>query len=132
MLYRWIARRQVEPAWRSLSGRDLDKLPLADDMHFSFAGDHALAAELSSAADVRTWVAALFERLPGLRFKPHEIVVDGPPWNTRVVSLYTAMLRDQPAYRGSHFVRMRWGRVIDERVLPDTQAVAKLAPIDNA
>ena len=41
MLYRWIARRQVEAAWRNLSGRDLDKLPLADDMHFSFAGDHA-------------------------------------------------------------------------------------------
>ena len=33
-------------------------------------------------------------------------------------------------YRGAHFSWVRWGRVVEENVLPDTQAVARLAPPD--
>jgi ketosteroid isomerase-like protein len=129
-VYSWLLRRKVLALWAQLSAGELDALPLAENIRFSFVGDHALAVELHSAQELRAWLRALFERFPGLRFDVAEVVVSGPPWSLRTATRYTAVRDGRVLYRGAQFTRVRWGRVVEEHVLPDTQAVARLAPAE--
>jgi ketosteroid isomerase-like protein len=129
MVYRWLLRRQIRAGFEGLSPRDIDTLPLADNIHFTYLGDHALAIEAHSADEVRAWLREqLFGRIPGLRFEVQDLLVDGPPWATRAAIRYRALDGDKLVYRGVSFVRMSWARIVEERVLPDTQAVAAFAP----
>ena len=127
-MYAWLIRRRVLALWARLSAGEPDALPLAENMRFSYVGDHALAVELHSAQELRAWLRALFERFPGLRFDIAEVVVSGPPWSLRTATRYAAVRDGRVLYHGAQFTQIRWGRVVEEHVLPDTQAVARLAP----
>ena len=128
MVYGWLIRRQVLANWRVLSTHDVDRLPLHDDIRFTFAGDHDLAVEARSADEVRAWLRALFTRFPRLRFEVDEVVAGGPPWSLRIASRYRAVQDGETIYRGAQFAWVRNGRLVEEHVLPDTQAVARHAP----
>ena len=56
-------------------------------------------------------------------------MVVGPPWNTRVATRFTAHVTTSDGRtfvnRGMQYARLRWGRIIEDRVYPDTQAVAE-------
>ena len=99
----------------------------AQQSHFIFRGDSRLAADLYTKPEIARWLRDLMQE--GLRWEIHDIVVAGPPWNTRFVTCFTvSTLRrpdgSQPAYRGVQYARLRWGRVQLDDILPDTQAVA--------
>jgi hypothetical protein len=52
------------------------------------------------------------------------MIVEGAPWSTRVATRYAAIREGQLVYRGVQFTRIVWGKVVEERILPDTQALA--------
>lgn len=114
--------------WALLSAHDVDALPLAEDVRFSFVGDHDLAVEARSAAEMRAWLRALFQRFPRLRFDVDEMVMGGPPWSLRAATRYTAVQDGKAIYRGTQFALIKWGQVVEEHVLPDTQALERIAP----
>jgi hypothetical protein len=64
----------------------------------------------------------LFRRLPGLRFEVEEIVVEGGPWSTRMAR-YATKCDGKLIYRGVQFTRIAWGKLVEERVLPDPKAL---------
>ncbi|GAA5160723.1 hypothetical protein GCM10023321_43870 [Pseudonocardia eucalypti] len=59
---------------------------------------------------MRRYVRAGFEAL--------DVLVDGPPWAMRAAIRYRVLDGDKLAYRGTSFVRMSWGRIVEARVLP--------------
>ncbi len=71
---------------------------------------------------------------PLRRFRPqftvHEVVVKGPPWNTRVCT--RGEVRMELATGGVYvnqwcqFVHLSWGRIQEDRIYLDTQLVAAL------
>lgn len=125
MIYRWLVRRQALRLWECLSDQRIDELPLADDVHFVYLGDHALAADLHGAEALRSWLRdELLGRLPGLRFGVEEMIVEGGPWSTRAATRYIATRDGQLIYRGVQFTHVVWGKLVEERILPDTQALA--------
>jgi hypothetical protein len=66
--------------------------------------------------------------LPGLRLTLADLVVVGWPWNTTVVArlTVTATLADGTPYANEaiQWIRLRWGRMIDDYVLEDTARLA--------
>lgn len=128
MLYAPLLRRRVVALWEKLTPEGIEGIPLADDIRFSYLGDHAMAIEATSADELRGWLHAMFERFPGLRFEVHEVVVDGPPWSLHTATRYSAVHEGRTLWQGTQFTHIRWGKVIRENVLPDTQAVARVAP----
>jgi ketosteroid isomerase-like protein len=125
MIYRWFVRKRALVLWERLSDQRIDEIPLADGIHFVYLGDHPLAADLHGAEAERAWLRdELFRRLPGLRFEVEDMIVEGGPWSTRVATRYAAIRNGQLVYRGVQFTRIVWGKVVEERVLPDTQALA--------
>lgn len=107
-----------------MSEHRIDDLPLAGDVRFVFLGDHALAADLRGADALRGWLRDLFTRFPRLRFEPEATVVEGGPWSMRIATRYVAVQDGQPVYRGCTFQRVVWGKLAEERILPDTQMIA--------
>lgn len=124
MIYRFLVRRGAQIGWQRLSDQRVDELPLADDVHFVFLGDHELAADLRGAEALRGWLRELFTRFPRLRFEMQDIVTEGGPWSTRVATRYTATQDGEPVYRGVQFARVVWGKLAEERIQPDTQMLA--------
>ena len=125
MLYHRLVRRQALALWDKLSDQRIDEIPMAADVHFVYLGDHALATDLRGADAMRSWLRdELFRRLPGLRFDVEEILVEGGPWSTRLATRYAARRDGQLVYRGVQFTHIVWGKLVEERVLPDTKALA--------
>ena len=89
MIYRWFVRKQAQALWDRLSDQRIDEIPIADDVHFVYLGDHPLATELRGADAMRAWLRdELFGRLPGLRFEVEDMIVEGGPWSTRMATRY--------------------------------------------
>jgi ketosteroid isomerase-like protein len=125
MLYRRFVRKQALALWNRLNDQRFDDIPLADDVHFVYSGDHSLATELHGANAMRTWLRdELFGRLPGLRFEVEEIIIEGGPWSTRMATRYAAKRDGKLVYRGVQFTRIVWGKLVEERVFPDPKALS--------
>jgi ketosteroid isomerase-like protein len=113
-----LNRREVEP----VLGR------FTPDAHFRFRGDHPLGADLRGPDAIRAWFARAFDLLPDLCFGVDDVTVAGAPWRLRVVTRYTARGTGRDgrpfSYEGVQFLRVRWGRVAEDLLYPDTQAIA--------
>jgi ketosteroid isomerase-like protein len=128
-MYRMIVRRIATKAYRSLCAGDYESVvaSFAPDAVLCFAGDHALGGRLEGVELVRLWFQRLFRLFPDLQFQPVAIAVSGMPWNTLVATRFVVQARlpsGQP-YRneGMQYMRLRWGRVVEDRLYEDTQAL---------
>jgi ketosteroid isomerase-like protein len=123
----WIVGR----VFRHLIGKlnEGDAAPVvrlfARDARFVFPGDSSFGGEYVGKREIATW----FERFVSLRphFTIHGVTTAGPPWNMRAAVRFSDRM---PTYgyanEGVICLRMRWGRVIEDRTYLDTEKVAAL------
>ncbi|WP_051425695.1 nuclear transport factor 2 family protein [Jiangella gansuensis] len=130
-MYHRIVRAKVRRLWDRIAETGDFQLAVAlaaPDVRFRFVGDPPYGAELRGRDAFARWFEQTQENLPGLRLRPADIVVKGWPWNTTVVVRLTisATLADGSAYtnEGVQWVRLRWGRMVDDYVLEDTARLA--------
>ena len=126
MIARWIAHTMYLRGLRALERGDVDTLlqSFAGDCTLTFAGDSPLGAKLSKPAELRSWFERFGRLLPNPRFEIRRIVISGPPWNQRLAS--HAIIRssiDGEPYENQfcHFLHLRWGKVVDDLIVEDTQ-----------
>lgn len=130
-MYGWLVERMVRRTYERMNRRDLAPVlaRFAPDAHFRFAGRHALATDCRSKTEIAEWFRMLFARIPTLHFDVEEVVVRGTPALTRFCTRYTATAvapnGARLLYDGVQYARIVWGKVIDDLVYPDTQAVAE-------
>jgi ketosteroid isomerase-like protein len=128
-MYRMIVASKVRATWRSIAAGDVEAAGrMADaNMRFRFVGDTALGADLSGREAFMDWFRATGQRLPGLSFEVRDVLVGGWPWDTRVAVRLdiSAPLVDGTIYRneGVQWLRLRWGRMVDDWVIEDTIAL---------
>jgi ketosteroid isomerase-like protein len=130
-MYRRIVARRIRATFASLSRGDYEPVVrrFVDDGVLEMKGDHALGGERRGRDAVEAWFAATWTRyFPGLQVLPLDVVVTGPPWNTRIATRFDvrATLPDGTDYRnqGMQYLRLRWGRVLEDRLYEDTQRLA--------
>ncbi len=127
---RWLVRILVTRGYRAL--RFGDAAPVArlfrSAARFRFAGSHSWAIDTNDIHQIESW----FERFAAL--KPElvvlDVVVNGPPWNMSTCVIFDDAFRDPSgqvvyANHGVQYLRLRWGKVILDKVHLDTQQVAK-------
>lgn len=128
-MYRLIVRRIARSTFRRLNAGDYEAVLRMFATHsvFAFSGDHALAGVLHDG-EARRWFERAHRLLPGHRLDPQEIVVGGPPWNTLVAThfIIRSPLPSGSTYvnEGMQLLRLRWGRVVEDRLFEDSQALA--------
>jgi ketosteroid isomerase-like protein len=122
-----IVRQQVRKAFRSLSRGEAEPVlaQFSDSIRFRFSGDHVMGGERVGVEAVREWFRLVFALFPGIELEPQTVVVNGWPWNTVVATRFTvrATLRDGRPYQneGMQFLRLRWGKAVEDRLYEDTQ-----------
>ncbi|GLW74099.1 hypothetical protein Kpho02_63970 [Kitasatospora phosalacinea] len=128
-MYHAITRARVRALWRRIGTGDYRAAvaTAAPDLRFRFAGDTPVSAEFVGRDAFAEWFRALYERFPGLRLTPREVIVRGWPWRTTVVVRLdvTATLADGTPYRNEavQWLTLRWGRMTADEVLEDTKAL---------
>jgi ketosteroid isomerase-like protein len=129
-MYSWTVRQALRRLEKQLNAGEVDKLmtAFADDALLVFPGDNSFAGDHRGKAAIRAWL----ERFVALRpdFKLHDVAAAGPPWNMRIAFRFSDHITapDGFEYRntGAEWMRLRWGKVVEQRVALDTQKVAEL------
>jgi len=122
-----IVRFRVARAYAALAAGDARPAvkAFAKDGRFFFPGDHVIAADCLGTMAITAW----FERFA--RLHPHfellDVIVGGPPWNMRCMIRFADQIGDDYTNEGVQYVRLRWGRIVLDRIYLDTQAVAEWA-----
>jgi ketosteroid isomerase-like protein len=115
--YHAVVRSKILNAFRGLTNHDarLALDVMADDVTYTFEGDHALGGTRVSRRGVEHWFGRLFRLLPG-RFVIRSVDVTGWPWSTRVVTEFDHYVvpPDGPAYwgAGTQVIDLRWGAAV--------------------
>jgi len=121
-----VARRKYTSGLAALERGDLDALlqEFDDELEFSFAGDSPLGASLHSRGALRLWFERLHRLMPHPTFEVHEVLVQGWPWDLRLAiraSINSTVLGEPYRNDFGQFLRLRWMRVTEDRVIEDTE-----------
>jgi ketosteroid isomerase-like protein len=121
---RWMIRRNV----RALAGGDPGPLlaGYADDAVLVFPGESSWGGEHRGKVAIEAFLRRFLE--VGLVGRVHEILVNGPPWNTRVAVLFSDRAHDEHGNvvyenRAVLFARARWGKITYQEDFEDTHKV---------
>jgi hypothetical protein len=94
---------------------------MAPDIRFCFPGTSSFAADTATDVELKAWIA----RFAALR--PHyeilDVLVAGPPWNTRVAVRLRDRIGDDYTNEGMQYLRMRWGKMVADEVFVDTERI---------
>lgn len=141
-MYKATVRKLVRHGVAKLNAGDPDFLLslAAPDIELAFAGDNSWSAMHRPVEKGRTAFVthrgidearSFAERFvaEGIRFEIEEILVNGPPWNTRVaIRAHDYVVgpdgRDSYNNRFVDFIQIRWGRMHRFEVYEDTERVA--------
>jgi ketosteroid isomerase-like protein len=147
--YHAVVRSKILKAFRGLTNHDAAPALaiMAEDVEYTFEGDHALGGTRVTRQGVERWFGRLFRLLPG-PFVIRSVEVSGWPWSTRVVTSFEHQVSppEGPGYWGAavQTIEVRWGtavrirtRVLDmDRLVKTLDALAatgtreaKAAPI---
>lgn len=137
-MYRWIVARQLRKTFAHLNDGDWQYMVdgLAPEFSYRFYGDHELAGDRRSREAIGEWGRRIFQLLPGLNFIVEDVLVAGPPWNTRVAARPSVSARLPSGGRYQNvafqFVRLRLGKVTEIATLEDTQELARSLELARA
>ncbi|MBX3084923.1 MAG: nuclear transport factor 2 family protein [Anaerolineae bacterium] len=125
-MYHAIVEQKVRQGFREMSKGNYQAAVelFAEDVYFSFSGDHAMGGECRTKAQVSQWFARLYRIFPGIQFEVRSVTVSGWPWNTTATTQFTvrATMRDGQPYQNQamQFVRLRWGKIVEDIIFEDT------------
>src|SRR5436305_2111474 len=130
-MYKAIVRFKVRQTLGRFSRGELDQAMgvFGPDSVFSFYGNHALGGELHGDEEIRRFFDRAYRLFPGTTIEPVAVVVSGWPWNTVLATRFhvRATLPDGSEYRneGMQYARLRWGRIVEDRLFEDTQTLVE-------
>ena len=101
----------------------------ASDVRFVFPGNNSWACDIRGKEAIAAWLRRFHGA--GLKIKVHDVLIAGPPWNTRVGLAFTDHLTEPSGRvvyenRGVIYGTSRWGKFVEYTVFEDTEKVAAL------
>jgi ketosteroid isomerase-like protein len=138
MIYRAIVRNQVRTLFNKANAGDWGAIVdgLAPTFSYRFVGDTPLGGTRTTDKAMRLWFERLYRLFPGSQFSPEKIVVEGPPWNTRIMT-YVKINGTVPtenkgtrAYENEFMQCMvlKFGKITSVVTLEDTQRFVDIVP----
>ena len=134
-MYQLIAKQKVRQGFKDISAGNFEPLlkQFAPNIHFTFAGNHALAGEFHEREAVREWFNRVHRIFPLLQLVPNRIFVSGPPWDMVLTTQWTVSdtLPDGRPYEnhGIQLLRIKMGVVVEDHLIEDNQIL--VATLDH-
>jgi ketosteroid isomerase-like protein len=128
-VYKFVTRQVAKRAFQNLNKGDWEAVVKDFDpnAHFVFAGQHEMALDCHGVEPVKDWFRRTYELLPDFHMEPKKILVNGPPWDMWVASLFevSATLDGEPYSNGGlQLLHLRWGKVLEDFVYEDSHKLA--------
>jgi ketosteroid isomerase-like protein len=138
MIYRAIVRAKVMRLFAEANAGNWNAIVdnLAPTFRYRFVGETPLGGTRTTHSAMRLWFERLYRLFPGAQFAPRNIVVEGMPWRTTIMT-YVEIRGTAPdangiraPYQNEFMQRMtlRWGRITDVVTLEDTQRFINALP----
>lgn len=130
-MYHFVVKKIIIQGFRDLSTGNYEAVlkRFSPDVHLLFEGEHALGSNIQGIAPVRQWFQRVLRLFPGMQFKVKQVIVSGWPWDTIVTTRLQvdAKLNNGQLYQNSlvQIVQLRWGLVIDDYLLENTQKLVE-------
>ncbi len=107
---------------------------LAPTFRYRFVGDTPLGGTRTTHVAMRRWFERLYRLFPDSKFAVQDIVVEGPPWATTIMTYVKIAgtvpgAAAQPAPYENEFMqhmKLRWGRITSVLTLEDTQRFSNI------
>ena len=131
-MYHAVVAHKVRSVFAAISRGDVSPMldSLAPDFEYRFEGDSPIGGVRRQRESMRLWWERMYRLFPGFSFVVRDVMVVGPPWNTRISTQldFLMPLPDGRSYRNvvMQTMRMRWGRVTQIHTLEDTQRCMRL------
>jgi ketosteroid isomerase-like protein len=127
-MYKWAIRHQVRRNIQAL-GRGHPTALLsgyADDAVLTFPGESSWSGEHRGKAAIERFLRRFIAA--GLTGEAEDILVNGPPWRTRIAVVFTDHASDQEgnevyANRAVLYAVARWGKITRQEDFEDTHKV---------
>jgi ketosteroid isomerase-like protein len=110
---------------------------LAPTFVYRFIDDTPLGGTRTRKASMQAWFARIYELVPDATLHPQEILVEGMPWNTRIMT-YVKFRGTLPAVDGQaatpyenevmQLLHLRWGRIHSILTVEDSLRFANILP----
>ncbi len=138
-MYKLIVRARLRSLFARASKGDWQPIVdgLARTFRYEFVGISPLGGIRTKHTSMEAWFRRLMVLFPGARFDLRDVMVAGPPWNTRVMT-YFKFRALVPGQGGSGQVpyenevmqamTLRWGRITEVLTLEDTQRFVNILP----
>lgn len=142
-MYHAIVRRKIRQLFDAVNDGNAEPVLQAFALRFehAFLGEgHALSGSRHTLTSMRRWYERLYRLLPNIKFDLKKISVSGTPWNTIASVEWRETNSGTDGVRtyneGVHVARLRWGRVTQLIICPDTAGLVatleRLALAGNA
>ena len=104
---------------------------------YRFIGDTPLGGTRTTRPAMQAWFERIYQLVPDAQLHPQVIVVEGAPWNTRVMT-FVKFRGTLPAVADAaaapyenevmQLMILRWGRIVSVTTLEDTQRLVSILP----
>ena len=129
-MYSWIVKQVLGALLGRLNAGDIRPVlwTYAPDARLVFPGRSSFAGDHRGKREIDAWL----RRFVGLgpTFSLHDVAVAGFPWNMRVLFRFSDRIPipggGEYANEGMEYLRLRRGRIAEQYVYLDTEAVADL------
>jgi ketosteroid isomerase-like protein len=126
-MYGWLVARLVRRTFERLSAGDPSAVLaiFGDGTRLVFPGRNSWAIDTTDRTEIEAW----FRRLAalGLQFTVRDVMVKGPPWNTRVCTQGTDRTGTPTGpytNQWAQCARLAWGKLTEDVIYLDTQKLA--------
>jgi ketosteroid isomerase-like protein len=139
-MYKTIVRNRIRGLFAEANRGNWQAI--IDSLHttftYRFIGDTPLGGTRHKTSSMQEWFKRIYNLVPDAKLIPQMIVVEGMPWNTKVMT-YVKFCGTLPSVHGEigapyenevmQLMVLKWGRVHSVLTLEDTLRFAKILPL---
>jgi ketosteroid isomerase-like protein len=133
-MYRTFVRRRITSLFAKANRGEWQAIidGLSPNFVYRFIGDTPLGGTRTKRSSMKAWFERIYRLVPDAKLTPQVIVVEGPPWNTRIMTYvkFNGTLPAGAPYENEvmQLLRLRWGRITSVLTIEDTKRFADILP----
>jgi ketosteroid isomerase-like protein len=142
-MYRSIVRWRVNGLFNQVNCGNWQAVidTLSENFIYTFVGNTPLGGTRTTKPAMQAWFQRIYRLVPDAKLRPQMIVVEGTPWNTRVMTYVKfrgtlPKVSNAPAksYENEvmQLMRLKWGKIISVITIEDTQRFVDILPALSA
>lgn len=125
----WLAKRLVQRGFDAMNAGDPTwaMSMMADDARLVFPGTSTWGGEYRGKAAMERFARRCIAQ--GIKYRVHDVLIKGPPWNMTLVYMISDEARDASGHiiyqnRAMEYCKLRWFKIVDAEVFEDTERTA--------